>query len=96
LFFSSSTGRSLVTHVGIYEGSNMMIDASQRHGRVRRDDLDDPFWADRFLFARRVAGGGDIRDVRGSEPSTRRGDRRRTALRVLERVADLLIRRPPN
>jgi cell wall-associated NlpC family hydrolase len=94
LFFSNDTRRSLVTHVGIYEGGGMMIDASQRYGRVRRDDLDDRFWADRFMFARRVADSGDIREVRRSEPPERRGDRRRTALRVLERVADVLIRRP--
>src|SRR5262245_38111915 len=37
VFFSSDTRRSLVTHVGIYEGAGMMIDASQRAGRVRRD-----------------------------------------------------------
>ena len=96
LFFSSDTRRSLVTHVGIYEGGGMMIDASQRHGRVRRDDLDDRFWADRFMFARRVAGGVDMREVGRSEPPARRADRRRAAVRVLERVADVLIRRPRN
>lgn len=98
LFFSNDTRRSLVTHVGIYEGGGMMIDASQRYGRVRRDDLDDPFWAGRFMFARRVAGSDDARDVRRSEPPARRGDRpsdsRRTARRVLERLADVLIRKP--
>jgi len=94
LFFSNDTRRSLVTHVGIYEGGGMMIDASQRYGRVRRDDLDDPFWADRFMFARRLSGTGEIPEARRSEPSARRGDRRRTAMRVLERVADALIRRP--
>jgi cell wall-associated NlpC family hydrolase len=100
VFFSSDTRRSLVTHVGIYEGGGMMIDASQRYGGVRRDDLDDPFWADRFMFARRVGDGDDTREIRVSEPSPRRGDRRgdgrRTAMRVLERVADALIRRPRN
>jgi cell wall-associated NlpC family hydrolase len=94
LFFSNDTRRSLVTHVGIYEGGGRMIDASQRYGRVRRDDLDDPFWADRFMFARRV-GGGTTREVRGSDPTVRRGDRRRAA-RVLEQLADVLIRRPRN
>ena len=98
LFFSNDTRRSLVTHVGIYEGDGMMIDASQRYGRVRRDDLDDPFWTGRFMFARRVDDGDAPDDVRRSEPSARRGDgrsdSRRTAIRVLEQVADVLMRRP--
>ena len=54
LFFSTDTRRSLVTHVGIYEGRGTMIEASKRYGRVRRDMLDDPYWQDRFMFARRV------------------------------------------
>jgi cell wall-associated NlpC family hydrolase len=51
VFFASDSKRSLVTHVGIYEGDGMMIDASQRHGRVRRDNLDEPFWVERYMFA---------------------------------------------
>src|SRR4029453_5967829 len=47
LFFSTDTRQSLVTHVGLYEGDGVMIDASKRHGRVRRDNLDDPFWIER-------------------------------------------------
>jgi cell wall-associated NlpC family hydrolase len=38
VFFSSDTRRSLVTHVGIYEGNGVMLNASKRHGRVRRDE----------------------------------------------------------
>ena len=41
LFFSTDTRKSEVTHVGLYEGDGVMIDASKRHGRVRRDDLSD-------------------------------------------------------
>jgi hypothetical protein len=96
LFFSSDLRRSLVSHVGIYEGSGMMIDASKRHGRVRRDRLDDPFWADRFMFARRIVD-GDYTPTAGvpERRSSGRGrDRARTAVRVLGRIADLLIRRP--
>lgn len=85
LFFASDERKSLVTHVGIYEGGGTMIDASKRYGRVRRDDLNDRYWTDRFMFARRFAGGAR---------ETKRGDdRRRTAIRVLGRIADLL-RRP--
>jgi hypothetical protein len=98
LFFSSGAGESLVTHVGLYEGGGVMIDASQRAGRVRRDNLSDSFWAERYLFARRVD--IDVDDV--SERSPRRAenaprpssDRRRAAVRVLERVADVFFKRP--
>jgi hypothetical protein len=97
VFFSTDSRRSLVTHVGIYEGAGIMIDASKRHGRVRRDDLNDEYWAARFMFARRLAP-GDVSDPRNrtsdgarGEP---RGDGRRAALRVLERIAEGLLRRP--
>ena len=90
LFFASDTRKSLVTHVGIYEGAGTMIDASKRHGRVRRDDLDDRYWVERFMFARRIGDGRDAGDVAGPR---RAGDRRRTAIRVLGHIADLLLRR---
>jgi hypothetical protein len=92
LFFSTDTRRSSVTHVGIYEGRARMIDASKRHGRVRRDNLNDTYWAERFMFARRLT---QTLGADGSARTKRRPmDRRRTAIRVLETLADLLIRRP--
>lgn len=100
LFFSTDSRRSVVTHVGLYEGDGIMIDASKRHGRVRRDSLMDAYWVERFMFGRRVtqwAGGGDIPDQSADRtidlprPSS---NRRRTAVLVLERVADILLRRP--
>jgi cell wall-associated NlpC family hydrolase len=96
VFFSSDARRSLVTHVGIYEGSGMMIDASQRYGRVRRDALDEAYWAERFMFARRIADRDVTRDVRVpvKHPQRPRGDRSKTAVRILERIADVLLRRP--
>ncbi len=96
VFFSSDTRRSLVTHVGIYEGAGMMIDASKRHGRVRRDDLDEAYWIERFMFARRMTDGDIARDERVPvrRPQGRRGDRARTAARILEHIADVLLRRP--
>ena len=106
VFFSSGRGQSEVTHVGIYEAGGVMIDASQRHGRVRRDNLREAFWEERFLFARRILASrwADARpDARSDEPaersypspSRRPSDARRTALRILGRVAeDLLLRRP--
>src|SRR5918996_2238154 len=57
LFFSTDTRQSLVTHVGLYEGNGTMIQASKRYGRVRSDSLDNAYWRDRFMFARRIAAG---------------------------------------
>jgi hypothetical protein len=98
VFFSTDERRSLVTHVGIYEGGGVMINASKRHGRVRRDDLNEDYWADRFMFARRV-GDGDVDDrrdppVAAESPKLPRGGKRKTATRVLETIADVLLRRP--
>ena len=94
LFFSTDTRRSLVTHVGLYEGSGVMIDASKRHGRVRRDDLSDPYWAERFMFARRVDSSG-TRTVRRDEPRVPgRAVGRRETFRILKGVvADILLER---
>jgi hypothetical protein len=91
VFFASDARRSQVTHVGIYEGGGTMIDASKRYGRVRRDDLNDPYWAATFMFARRVPDDFARRD---EEPRERRGDGRKDAVRALGRLADVLLRRP--
>lgn len=96
VFFSTDAGGSVVTHVGIYEGSGVMIDASKRFGKVRRDSLDDDYWVDRFVFARRITDANDapeFPDPRPQSPSTR-SDRRKGATRVIEQVADILLRRP--
>lgn len=85
LFFASDEEKSLVTHVGIYEGAGRMINASKRHGRVRRDDLNERYWTERFMFARRIVDGRGV-----PAPSRRAGDRRRTAMQVLRRIVDLL------
>ena len=99
LFFATEPGQTLVTHVGVYEGNNVMIDASRRHGRVRRDDLDDPFWVERFLFARRVdrwatdygRADQEERDVRRAP---RRIDKREIVVRTAEVIAGVLFKRP--
>lgn len=90
LFFANDVRRSLVTHVGIYEGAGVMIDASQRYGRVRRSRLDDPYLSERFMFARRPTR-GNVREARRPQAD---GPERRPALRVLERLADVFLRRP--
>jgi hypothetical protein len=100
VFFSTDSRQDEVTHVGVYEGGGMMIEASKRYGRVRRDSLSDPYWVERFMFARRVGSGSiegddsDRRDDRVEEAPRRPSDRRRTAIRVLERVAGALLKRP--
>lgn len=98
VFFSTDTRKSLVTHVGIYEGAGIMIDASKRYGRVRRDDLNDDYWTDRFMFARRIAhGDGEPRSRRepaSQPPRDARNQGRTAALRLLERIAAGVLRAP--
>jgi hypothetical protein len=95
VFFSTEAGGSVVTHVGIYEGDGVMIDASKRHGQVRRDSLDDEYWVERFMFARRLSDADDAVDLpRRPAQSPSRSARRRATARVLEQIADVLLRRP--
>jgi hypothetical protein len=101
LFFSTNSRRSLVTHVGIYEGGGIMIDASKSSGEVRRDNLNDEYWAERFMFARRIT--SDARS-RNEAPNRRarddgrvtgppaRPNGRRAAIRVLEEIARTVLR----
>lgn len=101
VFFASDAKKTVVTHVGIYEGHGRMIDASKRYGRVRRDDLDDPFWTSTFMGARRVTddiarrddGGDDWPRSEPNRPSPRRTNGRADAVRALGRLADVLLRR---
>jgi len=95
VFFSTEPGGSLVTHVGIYEGDGMMIDASKRFGKVRRDSLDDDYWVERFMFARRITGADRVLEdpVGAPQSPSPRNSRRTGATRVLEQVADILLRR---
>ena len=93
VFFSEDTRRSLVTHVGIYEGDRVMIEQVYHAGLSRADDLDDEFWAERFMFARRIDGAAGTPQARRPETPSPRGDRARTAARVLGQIAEILIRR---
>jgi hypothetical protein len=94
VFFSDNARRSLVTHVGIYEGAGMMIDASKRFGRVRRDSLSDAYWVERFMFARSVAEKTGAREIRVpvKRPPPRRVDGKEAAIRVLGHIAEVLLR----
>jgi NlpC/P60 family len=99
LFFSTDTRRSLVTHVGLYEGGGMMIEASKRHGRVRRTSLSDPYLVERFMFARRVGPSStagrlpERREPRVEDPPRRSNDTRRAAVSALIRIAEAVIER---
>lgn len=55
LVFFGRGGR--VTHVGIYVGEGRFVHAPNEGGTVRIDPLTDPYWRDRYLFARRPLGG---------------------------------------
>jgi hypothetical protein len=104
VFFATDSRQAMVTHVGIYEGGGIMIDASKRYGRVRRDHLNDPYWVERFMFARRIVSDqgtwddaraiGGRRDEKVESPGSRRSDRRKAAARVLVDIAEALLRRP--
>src|SRR5262245_15046341 len=96
VFFSTDAGGSVVTHVGIYESNGVMIDASKRHGEVRRDSLDDDYWVDRFMSARRISDADEPIEIARRPPQTptARSVRRKVATQVLEQVADILLRRP--
>lgn len=104
VFFSDDARKSLVTHVGIYEGGGRMIEASKRAGRVRRSNLNEAYWVERFMFARRLLDdgthAGTVRNRRGDSdgkvavPSSRTAGLRRAAVRAVEEAVGVLLRRP--
>lgn len=53
LVFFDTSGRG-VSHVGIYVGEGRFVHAPNRGGHVRLDHLDDRYWKQRYLGARRV------------------------------------------
>lgn len=53
LVFFDTSGRG-VSHVGIYVGEGRFVHAPNHGGRVRLDRLDDRYWHQRYLGARRV------------------------------------------
>jgi cell wall-associated NlpC family hydrolase len=54
LVFFRTTRREVASHVGIYIGQGRFIHASNRNRKVQVDNLDDDYFADRFVAARRV------------------------------------------
>jgi cell wall-associated NlpC family hydrolase len=55
LVFFNTLGRSY-SHVGIYIGDGRFVHAPARRGRVRIDQLAEPYWTARYNGARRLLG----------------------------------------
>ena len=60
VFFSSDGG--IPDHVGVYMGNHQFLHAEKRAGRVIITDLSQPWYAKRFLRARRVVDGAKNND----------------------------------
>lgn len=56
LVFFANTYTSGLSHVGIYVGDGAFVDAGTERTGVRRASLRDPYWAARFVGARRFPG----------------------------------------
>lgn len=54
VFFKNTARRRGITHVGIYIGNGKFIHASSGRGRVTITSLSDPYYAARFVGARRL------------------------------------------
>jgi cell wall-associated NlpC family hydrolase len=59
VFFRNTARRRGITHVGIYIGDGKFIHASSGAGRVVITSLSDPYYAKRFVGARRLSRHGD-------------------------------------
>jgi cell wall-associated NlpC family hydrolase len=55
VFFANTYAAGL-SHVGIYVGDRQFVDAGTERTGVRRASLDEPYWASRFVGARRLPG----------------------------------------
>ncbi|AQQ54499.1 C40 family peptidase [Planococcus lenghuensis] len=53
LLFFATSGSGGVSHAGIYAGNGEMVSA--QNGGVKYAPVDEGYWADRFLFAKRVS-----------------------------------------
>lgn len=60
LVFFKTNRSSRINHVGIYIGSGKFVHASSAKGRVRTDSLSDGYYSNRYVTARRVAGGSVV------------------------------------
>lgn len=54
LVFFANTYMPGISHVGVYVGDGQFVDAGTERTGVRRASMTDPYWASRFVGARRV------------------------------------------
>jgi cell wall-associated NlpC family hydrolase len=54
LVFFANTYMPGLSHVGIYVGDGQFVDAGSERTGVRRASLGDPYWASRYVGARRI------------------------------------------
>ena len=57
LVFFATNGGGQVSHAGIYVGEGRFVHAPSAGGTVRLDSLNNSYWQQRYLDARRVLGG---------------------------------------
>ncbi len=60
LVFFATTGTG-ASHVGIASGPDAFVHSPSTGGQVRVDRLSAPYWSKRFLEARRIVTGSDVR-----------------------------------
>ncbi len=65
LVFFNTTGRPN-SHVGIYVGQNRFVHAPATGGTVRLEDMSKPYWARRYMGARRVVAVSNLPDLPAS------------------------------
>lgn len=54
LVFFANTYMPGISHVGVYVGDGQFVDAATERTGVRRASLSEPYWAARFVGARRI------------------------------------------
>lgn len=59
VFFRDTTGRGKgITHVGIYQGNGLMVNAVSEGKGIQVQSIDSPYWSAHFAGGGRVAGQG--------------------------------------
>jgi len=54
LVFFANTYMPGISHVGVYVGNGQFVDAGTERTGVHKSSMGDPYWASRFVGARRV------------------------------------------
>jgi cell wall-associated NlpC family hydrolase len=57
LFFSRYRDKDNISHVGIYIGDNKFVHFSSRRRGLSIDSLDEPYFNERFVSAKRILNG---------------------------------------